>query len=112
MKKEESNNDGCDTGMCATCGEYVAVADGLEFNVGDSCYICTINNLESQLTQLKDRLARAEEVVKFYAGNFNGKDGSKWNGDIFFIETNVGSTESACGDKYAKEYLKSIGDEG
>lgn len=25
------------------------------------------------------------EALEFYSGNFDGKDGSKWNGDIYFL---------------------------
>lgn len=42
-----------------------------------------------------DRMAQA---LKYYQGDFNGREGTKWNEDgLFFMETKFGTHESADG---------------
>lgn len=51
----------------------------------------------------------AIEVLQYYAGNFNGRDGTRWHGDTFFAETKFGTTESVNGPVAAKAALKRFG---
>lgn len=45
------------------------------------------------------------EALEFYAGNFDGKDGTVWNRDTFFIEDKFGLTHTAGGQTKAREAL-------
>ena len=54
----------------------------------------------------EQKIRKLTEALEYYAGNFDGREGTKWNGDIFFIETKFGSTDSAEGGKLAREVLE------
>lgn len=69
------------------------------------CSPSEILNLCNRITALESEVERYRKVAEWYAGNFDGREGSKWNGDIFFIETKFGSTETAGGGSFAKEAL-------
>lgn len=57
---------------------------------------------------LEARLTAAVEGLEFYAGNFDGKEGSRWSVDLFFIETKIGTAISAAGPLRAKQVLASL----
>lgn len=52
-------------------------------------------------------LKAVREVLEFYAGNFDGREGTRWNGqDLLFIESKFGSCEEAQDNgKMAKQAL-------
>lgn len=56
----------------------------------------------------KSAFDKAVEALKYYAGNFDGKEGTRWNGDMFFYQDKFGMTESLNEDK-AREVLKELG---
>lgn len=58
------------------------------------------------IAKMKERLVEALEVIEFYAGNFDGREGSKWNGDTFFAENKFGCSETAHGPFMAIQFLK------
>lgn len=61
---------------------------------------------EKMVVSLIDELLASRETIGFYAGNFDGKEGSKWNEDTFFIETKFGSSESAGGSLSARDHQR------
>lgn len=57
-----------------------------------------------ELLDVLNELLEARTVIAHYAGNFNGKDGSKWNKDTFFYEDKFGGSSTAFGGKFAQEH--------
>jgi len=60
--------------------------------------------LKAELKAKDEMLEKMAEGLRWYKGNFDGKDGTKWNGDLFFIEDKFGNTYSDQGEN-AKELL-------
>lgn len=68
--------------------------------------------MDAAVAELQAENAKLREALEFYAGNFDGRDGSKWNEDMFFIETKFGTTESAEGPRIARAALGTEGKDG
>lgn len=70
-----------------------------------------VEDLREENAKLREQLGVAEEALGFYSGNFDGREGTRWNGDTIFIETKFGSTEWANdGGRIAREALDKLGE--
>lgn len=64
--------------------------------------------LKKKIFHLEKNFDESITIIKWYAGDFDGKQGSRWNGDIFFYEDKFGGTSSASGSKQADQFLTKV----
>ena len=71
----------------------------------DSKWITTAQPLT--ISRLCEAIRIAHVALEFYKGNFDGRQGTKWNSDIFYYEDNCGYTTTQ-DESTAKEALTKI----
>ena len=76
-----------------------------EVNHDQSCKNRRSNALT--ISRLCEAIRIAHVALEFYKGNFDGRQGTKWNSDIFYYEDNCGYTTTQ-DESTAKEALTKI----